>query len=236
MVASDRLAEVLKTFAVTLVTEYAVEDMLDQLCKDVCAVLDVDGAGVMLEDDGGALRFVAASDDIVRAIEALQIELGEGPCLHTYRTGTVTMVDDLARDDRFPQFSPRALDAGLAAVHSFPLAASDETIGAINVYTAAPTALDDHGREAGVLLASLATTYILNARTLAASHRLTGQLQHALDSRIVIEQAKGKLSEQLQLPLADAFEVMRRHARNNGAKLHDVAAQIIDGSLRLSQS
>ena len=236
MVVNDKLVEVLKTFARTLVNAYAIDEMLDRLCKEINAVLEVDGAGVMLEDEQGSLRFVAASDDLVRSIESLQIELGEGPCMQAYRTGRQVRVNDLSSDGQFPRFSPRALDAGMAAVHSFPLVADEEVVGALNVYATNPYALDEPGGEAGQLLADIATTYILNARTLSESHKLAGQLQRALDSRVVIEQAKGKLSEQLEIPVTEAFEVMRRHARSNGRKLHDVAVEVVAGTLRLTGS
>lgn len=235
VVADDKLVEVLKTFARTMVNEYSIDEMLDRLCKEINAVLDVDGAGIMLEDEDGALRFVAASDDLIRSIEALQIELGEGPCLRAYQTGVQVLIDDLAVDEQFPQFSARALAAGMGAVHSFPLVTDAEVVGALNFYATRPSALDEPSSEAGQLLADIATTYILNARTLQESDKLAGQLQRALDSRVVIEQAKGKLSEQLGVPVTEAFEVMRGHARSKGRKLHDVAAEVIDGSLRLSQ-
>ena len=233
VVANDKLMEVLKSFARTLVHEYSISELLDKLCKEINAVLEVDGAGVMLEDEQGALRFVAASDDLIRSIEALQIELGEGPCLQAYQTGRQVLVNDLSVDTEFPAFGPRAQAAGMAAVHSFPLIADGTVVGALNVYAAQPSALDEPGSEAGQLLADVATTYILNARTLAESHKLAGQLQQALDSRVVIEQAKGKLSEQLGVSVTEAFEVMRRHARSNGRRLHDVAVEVVAGTLRL---
>jgi GAF domain-containing protein len=234
LVANDKLVEVLKSFARTMVHDYAIDELLDTLCKEINAVLEVDGAGVMLEDEQGALRFVAASDDLIRSIEALQIELGEGPCLRAYQTGKQVVINDLQTDELFPRFSVRALAAGMAAVHSFPLVADDTVVGALNMYASQPSALDEPGTEAGQLLADIATSYILNARTLAESHKLTGQLQRALDSRVVIEQAKGKLSEQLGVSVTEAFEVMRSHARNRGRKLRDVAVEVLEGTLKLS--
>jgi GAF domain-containing protein len=234
VVAPERLADLLKTFARTLVAEYSISELLHRLCKDTTAVMEVDGAGVMLEDEAGDLRFVAASDDLVGSIEELQIELGEGPCQEAFRSGEQVLVGDVATDRRFPLFSPRAHQVGISAVYSFPLRSDSEVIGALNVYTADPSDLDDETLEAGRLIADVATTYLLNARTLAESHQLSGQLQRALTSRIVIEQAKGKLSEQLDTSVEEAFEIMRRYARNNGARLHDVAAQVVAGTLRLS--
>ena len=236
MVDTDRLNELLRNFARTLVTDYSIEDMLDSLCREIVVILDCDGAGVMLEDESGDLRFVAASDDVVRSIEALQIELGEGPCLMAYRSGEVILADDLDVDQQFPQFAKRARAAGMAAVQSFPLRADDECVGALNMYADHTAPFDDAEIETAKLLADVCTTYILNARTLADSYKLAGQLQKALDSRVVIEQAKGKLAEQLRVSVGDAFGVLRSHARNNGLKLHDVATAVVNGELHLSAS
>lgn len=236
MVDAERLNELLKTFARTLVTDYSIEEMLDGLCREIVEILGCTGAGVMLEDEGGDLRFVAASDELVRSIEALQIELGEGPCLLAYRMGTIILADDLEADEQFPRFAERARAAGMSAVQSFPLRADDQCVGALNMYATHTSPFGDAEVEAAKLLADVCTTYILNARTLADSYKLAGQLQKALDSRVVIEQAKGKLAEQLALEVGDAFGVLRRHARNNGLKLHDVATAIVAGELKLSAS
>ena len=236
MVDTDKLNELLRSFARTLVTDYSIEEMLDGLCREIVGILHCDGAGVMLEDADGDLRFVAASDELVRSIEALQIELREGPCLLAYRTGKVILADDLEADQQFPTFAKRAREAGMAAVQSFPLRADDQCVGALNMYACETAPFGDQEIEAAQLLADVCTTYILNARTLADSYKLAGQLQKALDSRVVIEQAKGKLAEQLQLSMGDAFDVLRRHARNNGLKLHDVAGAVVAGELKLSAS
>jgi GAF domain-containing protein len=216
------------------VSDYPVDEMLDRVCRDVVDLLEVSGASVMLEDEGGDLRFLAASNDTIRQIETLQIELGEGPCLAAYRTGQVVAVPDLNTDRQFRRFSPRAQDTGMRAVHSFPLVAATECIGALNLYTETPEpgGPDDH--EIGLLLADICTTYILNSKSLSDSYKLAGQLQRALDSRVVIEQANGMLAQQLRLDVGEAFEILRRHARSNGRKLHEVAAEVVAGSLKLS--
>ncbi len=234
MVAADKLTMMLKTFARTLAADYPIQQRLDELCADVAGVLEVDGAGIMLEDPAGDLRFVAASNELVRAIEALQIEFGEGPCRHAYQHGEVVLLEDLKSDTRFPLFSPRAHAGGMESVHSFPLKSEDACIGALNLYTHERTAFDREDVETAVLLSDVATAYIINSRNLAETYKVAGQLQSALDTRVVIEQAKGKLSEQLGVDVTDAFEILRRHARNNGVKLRDVAADVVAGTLRLS--
>ncbi|MDP8928089.1 MAG: GAF and ANTAR domain-containing protein [Actinomycetota bacterium] len=233
MVDNERFTSVLVDFARTLVTHCGRGDVLHKLCDRVAEVLPVNGAGVMVEDDEGHLRFVAASDDVVSHIETLQIELGEGPCLHAYRTGEQVVIPDLARGGAFSRFTPRALDAGLKAVFSFPMRVGDEIVGALNLYASTPGEWHQADTDAGQVLADVATNYLLNARALEQSNRLASQLQHALDSRVVIEQAKGKLAERLGIDVAEAFEIMRRHARGGGRKLHEVAREVVTDQLRL---
>lgn len=233
MVDHAALADVLVAFSRNLVGEYEVHDILDTLCDRVAAVLPVRGAGIMLEEEQGVLRFVAASDAGVHEIESLQIELGEGPCLRAYQTGEQVIVPDLTIGDDFPSFGPEAVERGLRAVFSFPMRVRSDDVGAINLYCDEPRSFGDEDRAAGQVLADIATTYILNARSAERSALLASQLQHALDSRVPIEQAKGKLSEQLGVPVTEAFARMRSHARSHGAKLREVAQQIVDGTLRL---
>ena len=235
-VIAERLVDVLKTLARTLVTDYPVDEMLEYLSREMVAVLGVDGAGVMLEDENEQLRFVAASDEVVRNIEALQIELGEGPCLSAYRTGEPVLIPDLSQDQLFPRFSPRALQVGMSSVQSFPLRAEDHCVGALNMYSASVAPFDDDAVEAGRILADVATAYIVNARVLASSSKLAHQLEWALQSRVVIEQAKGKLSERWGMDPGSAFQVMRRYARSQGLRLHDVAQDVVEGRLHLDES
>jgi GAF domain-containing protein len=232
VVDHERLAQLLRDFARNLVTSYQVTDILYSLCDSVVDLLPVTGAGVMLDDDE-VLRFVAASDELVREIETLQIELGEGPCLRAYATGAPVVVPDLKADDSFPHFGPRALAAGMRGVYSFPMHVDDERVGAMNFYSEDAAGFGAVDLEAGQVLADVAAGYILNARTLERSTKLSQQLQAALKSRVVIEQAKGKLSEQLGVGVEEAFAIMRQHARVNGLKLRTIATDLVEDRLRL---
>jgi GAF domain-containing protein len=224
---------VLAEFARTLLTEYSVWDILDQLGERVTEVLPVDGAGVMLQDDQGMLRFASATDDRLAVIESLQIELGEGPCLLAYQTGVPVLAPDLSKDTPFPRFSPKAIEHGLHAVFAFPMRVRDECIGAINLYCGMPGLLDEEEVEAGTVLADAATAYVVNSRTLTQATTLAEQLQYALDARVIIEQAKGKLSGRLGIGASDAFELLRRVARNSHRPVRDVARDVMDEKLRL---
>jgi len=228
-----RFGVVLIQFARTLVGTYEVADMLEELCDHVCDVLPVDGAGVMLADAKDVLRFVAASDETIRDIESLQIELGEGPCLHAYHSGEQVVVPDLEDTGRFASFAPRARESGLHAVYSFAMRAGDDRVGALNLYRGTPGVLETDEIEAGQVLADIATIYILNARQVERSAERSEQLQHALESRVVIEQAKGILAERDRVDVAEAFQRLRRYARSNSRKLHDVAQDVVRNDLRL---
>ncbi len=223
------MVEALSRAARTLATDYDITEMLDRLCADVSLVLGVDGAGVMLEDGDGHLRFAAASDETLERIESLQIELDEGPCLSAYQTGEEVVVGDLEESDQFPRFGPPALEIGMRSVFSFPMRVGEEKVGALNLYRRQAGVFEQEDAEAGQILADVATVSILNARQFEQSMRLAEQLQHALNSRVVIEQAKGKLSEQFDVDVDEAFQRLRSYARGKGLKLHEIAQQVVDG-------
>lgn len=233
MVDHEKLSKVIIEFSRRPAGKYEVTHILDLLCSRVADVLPVDGAGVMLEDDSGDLRFVAASDEKLDVIEALQIELGEGPCVRAYETGEQVVVTDLALSKVFPDFGPKAIEAGLKAVHSFPMRYEDDRIGALNLYREHAGPFSSHDQFAGQILADIATTAILNAQATEQSSRLVQQLQRALDSRVVIEQAKGTLAERWGVDVSEAFDRLRRYCRSRGLKLREVAAQVVEGSVEI---
>jgi GAF domain-containing protein len=227
----DRLLRVLTELPAVLLEEFELHDLMGRFGDDVAAILGVAGAGVMLEDDDGDLRFVAASDPLLRELEHLQIELGEGPCLFAYREGVEVLADDLGDEARFPVFAAKAIDAGMRSVFSFPLTHRDRCIGALNLYDPDPRELSDDAIEVGRTLARVATTYLMHARELTDSKVQALQLTHALDSRVVIEQAKGYIAARRGIPPEAAWELLRRQARSSQRRVHDVAADVVSGEL-----
>lgn len=225
---------VLERFAGTLVDRYELDDVLEQLGVDIAEVLDVAGAGVMLADDSGSLRFCSTNNDVLRKLEDLQIDLDEGPCLLAYRSGEIVLADDLRDDPRFPSFGPRAIDAGMAAVYSFPMRLDQQVIGALNLYAEAARTFTHDQVEVGGVFADVATMYLLNARDIAQRDLLTRQLQHALDSRVLIEQAKGYVAALAGIEPADAFELIRRYARGHQVRVRVVARALLHGDVKLS--
>lgn len=227
----DRLLRVLAALPDVLQREYDLADLMRSFGDDVAEILQVAGAGVMLEDDHGHLRFVAASDPVLRELEHLQIELDEGPCLHAYRTGEAVHVPDLREAEEFATFAGKALGSGMRSVFSLPLTSDDGTIGALNFYDTSVRTLDDDGTEVARTLASVATAYLLHARDLSTFRTENAQLSHALDTRVVVEQAKGFLAAKLDIELQEAWELLRAYARGNQMKAQEVARKVLSGDV-----
>ncbi len=228
-----RLVRVLSDLPTALLEDFELEDIMSQVGDDIAGILDVAGAGVMLEDEHGRLRFVAASDPTLRALEALQIEFDEGPCLMAYRTGEVVHADDLAGRTAFPRFAEAALDAGMGSVFSYPLRYRGSVIGALNVYDTTARQLTDEDDRAGRTLAGVATAYLLHARDITRFRTENKQLARALDRRIVVEQAKGFVQAVAGVDAATAWEAIRRHARSHQVKAEEVARRLLDRELQV---
>lgn len=233
MVDQHGLLEVLSSFARTLVRSYDVGEVLYHLSDSVVQVLGATGGGVSLGAPDGTLRFVTATDDASTRAEILQDEFQEGPCNTAFSTGARVLVRDLKEEERWSAFTPGALGVGFRSVAGIPMSYEDRVLGALNIYFDRPFDWPDEDVEAAQLLADVATGYVRNLRQLDESRRLSEQLQHALDSRVVIEQAKGILAERIGLDVADAFQLLRSYARSNGRRLHDVARDVIAGRLQL---
>ncbi|MBW3621214.1 MAG: GAF and ANTAR domain-containing protein [Actinobacteria bacterium] len=227
----DALLRILLDFAGTLVEEYDLDEVLGSLGQHVAELFDVEGAGVMLEDAQGDLRFVSASDDGLRHIEELQIELGEGPCLLAYRSGLIVNAADVTEDERFPRFGEAAAGFGIRGVFSVPLTYRDATVGAFNIYDSRPHVLDDDQIAVAVAVARAATLYLLHARDAEDMDRQLDGLIRALESRPVIEQAKGYLAASLGIAPEEARELVRRWSRSRQRRVRDVSEAIVAGRL-----
>jgi transcriptional regulator with GAF, ATPase, and Fis domain len=194
-------------------------------------LLGASAAGLMLADPRGELRVVAASSERARLLELFQIQNDQGPCLDCFRSGQpVTAADLSAQAQRWPRFAATAGQAGFAAVQALPMRLREQIIGALNLFRVAPGPFDHADMRVGQALADVATISLLQERTLRRSETLNEQLQVALNSRVTIEQAKGKLAERLQLDIDQAFNVLRSCARARNRRLSDLARAFIDGS------
>jgi GAF domain-containing protein len=232
----ERLARAFVEFSDTLVRDFDVTEFLSRLCQRSVEVLEVTAAGALLTDGSRQLQVVAASTETVTVLETLQIQRQEGPCVDAYRSGQRVAVPDLHRvGRRWPVFTPRALGAGVAGVCAFPMRLRAARIGALNVFQATPGSFDEAAVLAGQALADVATIAILQARAAQDAARLAGQLEHALESRVMVEQAKGILSERLGIDPELAFSRLRRHARQHHLHLAELASRVVDGSFTLDE-
>lgn len=223
------LFDVLRRFARTMSQPYVLIDVLHELCDHATEVLGATGAGVSVFDEDGELRFVTGTSEPVIAAEQAQERTQSGPCYAAIDERRPIAVEDIRADrDRWPSYGEVLRSNDLRAVLGLPLVLDDQRIGALDVYDRASRVWRDTEITAASVLADVATAYIANASELARTRRTAEQLQTALDSRIVIEQAKGKISESSEMSMDDAFEAIRRHARTNGRTVRSVAQQVID--------
>ncbi|WP_374946416.1 GAF and ANTAR domain-containing protein [Agreia sp.] len=229
-----RLTAAFVTLADTLVADYDVLDLLHTL-TDTCAdLLDASAAGLTLADDAGNLEVLASTSEESRLVELMQLRDGAGPCIEAYRTGEVIVVPDVEEvSEVWPVFSRDALAQGYRSVHCIPMQLRGENIGSLNLFRTSLGTLPDDDIAVARGLADIATIGILHQRALHESDVARVQLQRALDSRVLIEQAKGVLAQTHALDMNAAFALLRNHARASGARLQDVARGIVERRLEI---
>ena len=215
----------------TMVVGFDVIDFMHMLTNRSVQLLDVSAAGLLLADPRGDLRVVAASSEAARLLELFQLQNDEGPCLECFRSGQPVQAVDLAAvAPRWPRFAPAAGQAGFAAVQALPMRLREQVIGALNLFRAAPGAFDPADIRVGQALADVATISLLQERNMRHTDTLNEQLQTALNSRVIIEQAKGKLAERLGLDMDQAFNLLRESARTSNRRLSDLAQAFVNGT------
>ncbi|MGA2209439.1 MAG: GAF and ANTAR domain-containing protein [Acidimicrobiales bacterium] len=235
MTRESSLARTLVELADTLVADFDVVELLTRLADRCVEVLDVGAAGLMLAAPDGDLRVMASSSEAMRLLELFELQSKEGPCLDCFLTGRPVVNQKLAEaHGRWPRFAPEALAAGFHSVQALPMRLRGTVIGALNLFHNTAGEMREADLEAAQALADVATIAILQHRASLEAQVLNDQLHHALNSRIVIEQAKGVVAEREHLNMEQAFFALRNHARNHNLRLVDVARAVIDGSLSVS--
>ena len=226
------LARTLVELADTLVDDFDVVELLTLLADRCVEVLDVAAAGLMLVAPDEKLRVIASSSEEMRLVELFEIQSQEGPCPDCYRTGRPAMDPALASGTGpWPQFAMVALNAGFKSVHAVPMRLRGVTIGALNLFRAEEGPLDPADVTVGQALADVATIAILQQRAVRQNNLVIEQLNHALRTRILIEQAKGMLAERAGVTTDQAFSRLRHHARSHNLLLANVAQSVVDGTL-----
>lgn len=231
MVDHALLHRKLSTFATTLDERADFEAALRALTATLAESLGVDGAGATVWMPNSDTTHITATDEAALRVERSQDRLKEGACMDAVSSSTMIAVGDLVSDTRWPNFSSVALDTGFSAVAAVPIRFGSGGIGAFDLYAAQPREWTDEECAAAQLVADVAAGYLVNRRLLDEAERRAAQLQHALDSRIVVEQAKGILAERYDMMPDEAFDIMRTYTRSERRKLSDVAMAVIAGTV-----
>jgi GAF domain-containing protein len=229
-VNAEKLAQAFVDLAETLVDDFDVHDLLHVMARNCTDLFSVSAAGLLLADDG-SLRVAVSSSESARILDLFQLQNDEGPCLEAYRTGKPVAAEDMPRmQDRWPRFAAAAAAEGFGSVLALPMRMRGEVIGTLNLFgDESSVGISDEELQVAQAMADVGTITILQDR-LARSHEiLAEQLQHALNSRVVIEQAKGILSAHFGVGMDDAFQILRAHARDSRRRLAVVAQEVVQG-------
>jgi hypothetical protein len=231
-VSEQRVAEVFVELADTLVADFDVVDFLHVLTERCVELLGVAASGLMLADERGRLRLVAGTSRATRDLELFELEVDQGPCVETFASGESLLdVEIAASMDRWPSFAPAAAAAGVVYTSALPMRLRGRVIGALNLFC--DTAVGAPSLALGQAMADIATISLIHERAMHEKTVLSEQLQGALQSRVVIEQAKGVLAERSGMDVAEAFTRLRDHARRHGVPLTRVATAVVTGELHL---
>jgi GAF domain-containing protein len=223
-VSAQRLARIFVEVADTMVDEFDLIEFLQMLADRTAGLLDGSTVGLMLADPAGRLRFMAASDETTGLLELFQSQGDDGPCLDAFRAAEAVVNADLgAAAARWPRFAPFAASIGFRSVHAFPLRLRQEVIGSMGVFGTGAGDIGDSDAQIVQALADVAAIGLLQHRTISRGEALTEQLQGALNSRIIIEQAKGAVAQAHGVTVDAAFARLRAYARANNRRLSDVA-------------
>lgn len=224
------------SIAGSLATGRDVVELVVELTTECARLLDIASAGLVLADGLGELHVLAASSERTRELELFQLQRAEGPCLDTYRSGEPISVEDLAAaEQRWPQFVPAALAAGFGSVHCLPLRLRDQALGALGLFGTSPGALNPRDLELGQALADIASIALVQNSRSMDQGTVIDQLQAALSSRVLIEQAKGVLAHRGNVEMEQAFAVLRRYARDHNLRLSELAGAVVDRTLAPQQ-
>lgn len=227
----ERLANAFVGLADTLVADYDVIELAQQLIDSTMSLLPITAAGILLGDLNGELHVFASSSEQTRLLELMQVEANVGPCLEAYRTGRPVLVGDLdVAAARWPAFVERAAEYGFRAVTALPLRLRTERVGALNLFRNEVGPMEPADVAVAQALADVATIGILHQRILSRSEEVNQQLQTALNTRLIIEQAKGVLAERGTIDMDQAFNLLRGHARRTNRRLADLARAVVDGA------
>ncbi len=230
-----RALETLVDLAAALVGAFDLSDLLHVVAQRCAELVQASDVGILLLSLDGDLRVAASSSERMHTLELFEIQAAEGPCYEVATTGQAVINGSVSPDSRWPTFAARARAAGYLAVHALPMRHNGSLIGVVNVFDESPATLDEDTARIAQALADIASFAILQHRAVQEATDLAGQLQTALNSRVVIEQAKGVLADRLSLSMPESFALLRDYSRNANARIDDVARQVVARELDIDQ-
>jgi GAF domain-containing protein len=229
-----RIVETFVALSDTLVEDFGLMEFLGTLTTRTVELTGAAQAGILLADRNGELQVMAASTEQVRHLELYQVQNHEGPCRECFTTGVRIATDLEVERSRWPGFAPRALESGFRSVLAVPMRLRGVVLGALNLFITSSDGVDAVDATLVQAFADIATIGLLQRRTMLNAQLHVGQIEHALTSRIVIEQAKGIIAEQGHISVDDAFEQLRSHSRRHNRPMHDLAPAVISGEMSVS--
>jgi GAF domain-containing protein len=222
------LARAFVRLADTLVSDFDIVDFLHRLSADSVEILAAEAAGVMLSDGRGSLRLIASSEERMRLLELFELQGAEGPCLDAYASGRPVQASAAESHLRWPVFGPQAAEVGFQRMCAVPLRVRADIIGALNLFRGSDEPFTDTEMEIAQAMAKMAAIGLIQERAVRERNLLAAQLQAALSSRVIIEQAKGMIAEYLTVTVDDAFKLLRDYAHYHNRKLSEVASDVVD--------
>jgi hypothetical protein len=225
------LARVFVRLADTLASDFDIVDFLHGLSDDSVQILAAEAAGVMIADARGGLRLVASSDERMRLLELFELQGAQGPCMDAFSTGRAVQAGTAESRTRWPDFAPHAFDAGFQMMCAVPLRLRTDVIGALNVFRGTDEPFTDDEMDIAKAIGEIAAIGLIQERAFRERTLLTEQLQGALNSRIIIEQAKGMLAEYLDVTMDDAFQLLRSYSRDHNRKLSVAARDVVNRNI-----
>jgi GAF domain-containing protein len=232
MTREERIVETFVELADTMVDHFDVIEFLHRLVERSLELMDCAEVGLLLANAAGNLQVMASSSERSEALELLQSRNEEGPCFDCYRSSAPVFSESLVADsERWPMFARAAVQEGINSVHAIPMRVHSRTIGALNLFRANTGRLAERDVPLGQGIADFAAVALIQERTMRESRGVVQQLQSALNSRVLIEQARGVLAERGNVSVDVAFASIRAFARTHNSRLGDVARDVIEGRL-----
>jgi GAF domain-containing protein len=230
-----RISAAFVTVADTLTTDYDMVDLLHTLVFECAGILEMEAGGLMLVDGNGQLQLMTSTSEAADLVEIMQLSAAAGPCIDCFRTGIAVSVGEISESDRWPEFRTAAMGQGFRSVLATPMKLRGRILGTMNLFGTAAGVVGDRDAAVAQALADVATIGILQERVIQEGHLMEGQLHRALDSRIMIEQAKGVIANELSLSMDDAFNLLRKYARDRNFTIRSVSEQVSNREISVQQ-